>query len=73
MVNKKHTFFVLGGAGGELEELPSSTYPKMDKVIKKHHYGYFTIHPQHIEVVIVDSEEKNVRHYKIGAIIRFTQ
>ncbi len=62
---QKTHFFVLGGAGGELEELPSSTYPKMDKVIKKHHYGYFTIHPQHIEVVIVDSEEKTLDTIKL--------
>jgi len=36
-------FFVLGGAGGGLEPPESSDLPKMDTVIKAHHYAQFKV------------------------------
>ena len=36
-------FLVLGGAGGGLEPEASSEYPRMDKVVKAHHYGAFEV------------------------------
>lgn len=41
--NQKVTFLILGGAGGGLEPLESSEFPKMDTVVKVHHVGRFTI------------------------------
>ena len=33
----------MGGAGGGLEPPQSSEYPRMDTVIKAHHYGLFEV------------------------------
>jgi hypothetical protein len=42
------TFFIVGGGGGSLEPPESSSEPKMDVVIKKHHFGRFIINGGHL-------------------------
>jgi hypothetical protein len=37
------TFLIVGGAGGSLEPVESSTNPEMDTVVKQHHMGRFFI------------------------------
>ncbi|MEL7120178.1 MAG: metallophosphoesterase [Bacteroidota bacterium] len=45
---QKTTFLVLGGAGGTLEPAESSAEPKMDVVVKKHHFGRFNFSTKQI-------------------------
>ncbi len=40
---QKVTFLVVGGGGGTLESPASSPAPKMDTVIKQHHFGRFCV------------------------------
>ena len=47
-------FFVLGGAGGGLEPPESSAYPKMDTIIKKHHFARFQIDENTVQVSAYD-------------------
>ncbi|NJL75710.1 MAG: hypothetical protein HC892_12470 [Saprospiraceae bacterium] len=46
-------FLILGGAGGGLEDAESSEYPKMDTVIKAHHYGYFNVNKEGIDFEVI--------------------
>jgi predicted phosphodiesterase len=50
--NQQTHFFVLGGAGGGLEPPESSAYPKMDTIIKAHHYARFTISKEQVKVLV---------------------
>ncbi len=50
---QKTHFFVMGGAGGGLEAPANSDFPNMDVVIKKHHYGFFTINKTHIDLKVM--------------------
>lgn len=45
-------FFILGGAGGGLEPPESSTYPKMDTIIKAHHYARFEVNREQVTVSV---------------------
>jgi hypothetical protein len=36
-------FVIVGGAGGGLEDEPMSDEPKMDRVIRRHHFGVFRV------------------------------
>lgn len=36
-------FLIVGGAGGGLEDEPMSDSPKMDRVIRRHHFGVFHV------------------------------
>ena len=49
-------FLILGGAGGGLEPLDNSAYPKMDTIIKAHHYGLFEVEETQIKLQIVGLE-----------------
>lgn len=64
--NQETTFLVLGGAGGTLEGAASSDFPKMDKVIKQHHFGRFFLENKklrfevrNLEGEVIDEFEKN--------------
>jgi predicted phosphodiesterase len=50
---QKTHFLILGGAGGGLENTESSAYPKMDTVIKAHHYGYFKVDKEGIDFEVI--------------------
>ncbi len=45
-------FFIFGGGGGGLEPQESSAYPKMDTIIKAHHYGEFAIDEQTVDIAV---------------------
>lgn len=51
-------FLILGGAGGGLEPLENSTYPKMDTIIKAHHYGLFELEETQVNLQIIGLEKK---------------
>ncbi len=45
-------FLILGGAGGGLEPLDLSEHPKMDTVVKKHHYAHFKVTEQQVKIAV---------------------
>lgn len=51
-------FIILGGAGGGLEPPEDSDYPKMDTIIKAHHYGLFKMGKEQVDLQIIGLEEK---------------
>lgn len=55
--HKTH-FFIFGGAGGGLEGPDDSTYPKMDTIIKAHHYARFEVNPMDIKVSVFGLENQ---------------
>jgi hypothetical protein len=46
---QKVHFVIVGGAGGGLEDEAMSEYPKMDKVIRRHHFGVFKMAGDSVE------------------------
>jgi calcineurin-like phosphoesterase family protein len=59
------TFIVSGGAGGKLEPLSSNSFPAMDKVIKRHHYGRCEVQKSSIIVKIYDTEDNILDSFTI--------
>ena len=51
-------FLILGGAGGGLEPIENSAYPKMDTIIKAHHYGLFALEQNQVRLQIIDLKGK---------------
>jgi Icc-related predicted phosphoesterase len=51
------TFLIVGGGGGSIEPEQSSLYPKMDTVIKTHHWGRFYVEGESIRF-----EMRNVKN-----------
>lgn len=49
-------FFILGGAGGGLEPAASSTFPKMDTIIKQHHYARFELDGTNVRVSVFGAD-----------------
>lgn len=49
-------FLILGGAGGGLEPPKHNAYPKMDTIIKAHHYGLFEVTDHQVELKIIGLE-----------------
>lgn len=54
---QRTTFVIVGGAGGSLEPLESSPFPKMDTVIKTHHMGRFKVNGNEIEFQAIDVDD----------------
>lgn len=62
----QHThFFVLGGAGGGLEPPESSAYPKMDTIIKAHHFARFQIDENRVQVSAYDTDGQLLDEYLV--------
>lgn len=54
---RQHTHLVVsGGAGGGLEPPASSPEPRMDKLLKQHHYLTFTVGQEEVVVEAFDSQ-----------------
>jgi hypothetical protein len=63
--NQKTTFLIVGGGGGSLEPVESSTEPKMDKVIKKHHFGRFMIDGNKLEFRAMSAGGETIDSYNV--------
>jgi len=55
---QKVHYLILGGAGGGLEPPENSDFPKMDKIIKQHHYGLFEVEQEQIKLQIIGLEKR---------------
>ncbi len=59
------TFLVVGGAGGSLEPEESSLFPRMDTVIKTHHWGRF-----YVDNLSIRFEARNLENKVIDSFVR---
>ncbi len=57
------TFFILGGAGGNLETAEMDDGVKMEKVVKQHHFAHFQVSPEAVEVQVLNLEGKMIDEY----------
>nr|MBI1231156.1 hypothetical protein [Cytophagales bacterium] len=59
-------FLVVGGAGGGLEPADAqSDYPKMDRIIKKHHFGILEANSSQMNFIAYDLDGKVIDELKI--------
>jgi len=58
-------FFVLGGAGGGLEPPESSAYPRMDAIVKQHHFARFAITPRAVRVSVYGLAGELLDQYQV--------
>lgn len=57
-------FIILGGAGGGLEPLENSEFPKMDTIIKAHHYSLFHLNQKRGAMEIIGLEGQVLDHFE---------
>jgi hypothetical protein len=58
-------FFVLGGAGGGLEPPASSAYPRMDTIVKQHHFARFAITPRAVRISVYGLAGELLDQYQV--------
>lgn len=60
--NQNTHFVILGGGGGNLEDTNFSSYPVMDTIIIRHHYGLFELNDNAADLTLIGIEGDTLFH-----------